>query len=268
MVLGAFELLQRIKAEDRKVRFLLSRFLWKTGLCRFIVFERNQILYRFWPSSQSAQYWIGEEYLLEELQFIKTLELTDKVVVDIGANVGIFSLNVSKISGSRAQCIAFEPHPRITKYLKANIELNGFTNIEVKEVALGASKGVIKFSDKHGDDMNHVTIKDENHIIVEMTTLDATVENIKELELIKIDVEGFEREVLRGAETSLSKTKHLIIEFNPAAYLRYGFTVDDVVNVLKVKNFRIINENELALFCKRDRASNSDYMNIYATKSG
>lgn len=261
-------MLQRINAEDRKFRFLLSRFLWKTGLCRFIVFERDQIRYRFWPSAQSAQYWIGEEFLVEELQFIRSLELTGKVVVDIGANIGIFSLNVSKLSGRRAQCIAFEPHPRITKYLKANIELNGFTNIEVKEVALGASKGEVKFSDKHGDDMNHVTVKGKNHLIVEMTTLDAVVENIKEFELIKIDVEGFEREVLLGANNTLSKTKHLIIEFNPAAYLRYGFTIDEVLNVLKMKDFKIINEDQLSLFCKQDKASSSDYMNIYAKKSG
>lgn len=145
------------------------------------------------------------------------------VVFDVGANIGEISLNMARIVGEKGRVFAFEPYRETFKKLKQNCELNTFSNIELIEKGLADGKGIAHMVniDKHNSGMNRVTSgsrASDSAATIETISLDEFVKNhkIDKIDLIKIDVEGFEIKVLSGAKKSLQ-------EFRPKLFIE----VDD-----------------------------------------
>lgn len=148
--------------------------------------------------------------------------------VDIGANVGSYTILASAQIG--ANSIAIEPIPSTYKNLTQNIYVN---NIEAKvqshNIALGSENGEISFTSSL-DTMNHVSNeKSDNDIIVTVSTLDNILKDKSVPALIKIDVEGFETEVLKGASLTLKdeRLKAIIIELNGSGK-QFGFEEKEI----------------------------------------
>ena len=97
-----------------------------------------------------------------------------------------------------------EAHPRTYKFLRKNVALNRFSNIAPFNLALGNSESEIYFSDTRGDDQNHVS-QNGSGIRVKMIRLDDLPMSEGSIELLKIDVEGYEKFVLEGAPRTLRK---------------------------------------------------------------
>jgi FkbM family methyltransferase len=151
----------------------------------------------------------------------------DDVFVDVGANIGSYTILASAEIGAKS--ISIEPVPLTFCYLKDNIALNNIGNlVEAHNVGLAGSAGSIKFTGNL-DTVNHVATNDDKNVIeVQVNTLDCIV-NTRNPCLIKIDVEGYESEVLKGAcETLINPSlKALIVELNGSGE-RYGYDDDDV----------------------------------------
>lgn len=134
--------------------------------------------------------------------------------VDVRANIGSYTVLASRVCG--AHSIAFEPDPGTAACLADNIRANHVASlVTVQERAVGADVGRISFS-MHQDTVNHVVAADtpaDQVRSVEVTTLDAVLAG-RQPALIKIDVEGHEPEVIRGAETTLANPslKAVILE--------------------------------------------------------
>jgi FkbM family methyltransferase len=132
------------------------------------------------------------------------LSESSKVVMDIGANTGIYSL-ISKAVHPAARVIAFEPVERVFKKLKHNFELNQF-NVECYSKAVSDHIGQTVFYDTaeehtYTSTLNSRPVTEGYHPInVEITTIDSIVSELEleRLDLIKIDVEYHEPEVMRG----------------------------------------------------------------------
>ena len=131
---------------------------------------------------------------------------------DIGANVG----NHSRVFATKfAKVISFEPNPTVLDLLKFNTK--SYPNITVSETALGSSEGLITLSGDKSNLGNYslVSNKDKSttvaHFInrqtfgVEIVTLDSFLQTLKNLQFIKLDVEGFEYQVLKGATKCIRK---------------------------------------------------------------
>ena len=147
----------------------------------------------------------------------------DDLFVDVGANIGSYTVLAAGHVG--ASVISVEPVPKTFEHLRNNIAINQVANkVMVYNLALGNEKGQISFTSTL-DTMNHVaTATETNTIEVPVDTLDAIMEKEKEPALLKIDVEGFETNVLKGANQTLGK-KHLkaiIIELNGSG-AKYGY---------------------------------------------
>ena len=158
--------------------------------------------------------------------------------VDIGANSGSFTILASSVSGARVE--AFEPLRATCDRLLANVKLNAVSDrVTVKKIALGSAKGFVKFS-TNLDSMNHV-LRDgeceELSVSVPRSTLDAEIETAPQL--LKIDVEGFEYEVLSGAPQNLSSSslQAIIIELNGSG-VPYGHSDDEVATILISAGFK------------------------------
>ncbi|NQU33613.1 MAG: FkbM family methyltransferase [Bacteroidetes bacterium] len=151
------------------------------------------------------------------LHFLRSTDL----FIDVGANIGAYTVLASGEIG--ASTISIEPIPSTYKILIDNILINRIQNkVQALNIGLGKSEMKIKFT-KSMDTVNHVATDNEiDTIEVEVDTLDSVTNLIPTL--IKIDVEGFETEVLNGAEKILNNKdlKAIIIELNGSGN-RYGY---------------------------------------------
>lgn len=141
--------------------------------------------------------------------------------VDVGANEGLFTLLASAVVGSSGAVHAFEPSPRERSRLESNIELNGLTNVHVHPVALGSEQQIGSLRVSNQEHPGQSTLGGFSYretaevysVEVPVETLDHVVESerIDRIDLIKIDVEGSETAVLRGARESVRRFRPMII---------------------------------------------------------
>ena len=158
--------------------------------------------------------------------------------VDIGANVGSYTVLASAAIGARGYC--FEPVPSTYDRLMTNIRLNNLGDqVKSLNMALGNSKGEIHFSSDQ-DSMNHVIADgeiSENKIIVNVSTLDEEITSPPFV--MKIDVEGYETPVLEGAENTLKNEElcGIIIELNGNRN-RYGYNESKILSMMLDYGFK------------------------------
>ncbi|MHB8510945.1 MAG: FkbM family methyltransferase [Actinomycetota bacterium] len=140
-------------------------------------------------------------------------------VVDVGAHSGEFSLCASANVGSDGLVLAFEPNPSTRNRLHVNLSLNEFSNVRVRSEALSDRTGtaLLHFPSWASGNSGIATLipQDDSSrtIEVQTTTLDSVFETMAHsaLDLMKIDVEGLEREVLLGSHECLQKYRPTIV---------------------------------------------------------
>lgn len=166
------------------------------------------------------------------------------LVVDVGANVGYMSILSSKAVGSKGSVYSFEPHPDLFSVLKENADLAadtlGFNNIHTQQIALGPSAGNVNLLEPEefifNDGVSRIELCKSNSgksIKVNMNSIDKIFDSMT-ISLLKLDVEGFEEQVLQGAKNALSKGKidnilfeeHSILDSVIVEMLRtYGYKI-------------------------------------------
>lgn len=129
-------------------------------------------------------------------------------VIDVGAHVGTHSLMMSKFTGDKGQVIAFEPQIKLFSELVMNLDLNQCKNVKAYRCAVGEESRLIE--------MNPPVIDNEGGTKIgkggdkaQLITLDSL--NLKNVSLIKIDVENYEYEVLLGAAKTIAENRPAII---------------------------------------------------------
>jgi FkbM family methyltransferase len=153
--------------------------------------------------------------------------------VDVGANVGSYAIQLAELG---AEVIAIEPAEDTFALLKENIALNGYS-IETIRAAAGSSSGTARFS--HGKDCGNCLDPDGAAEIV-MLTIDSVIRE-REVAGMKVDVEGFEIEVLRGCERALSehRLKLIQLEWNETSTRAVGTDRRPVADLLAKHGYRL-----------------------------
>lgn len=153
-------------------------------------------------------------------------------VLDIGANIGIYTLLCAKQVGARGMVHSFEPTPATFARLERNVALNRLANVRINQVALSDQEGVTEFHLYHQNAMNSLArqawvgkVKDVVH--VRTRTLDGYLaeQGITRVDLLKLDVEGAERMVLRGGAALLQgeDAPALLVEFCDRTTEAFGY---------------------------------------------
>ncbi|MFN0050331.1 MAG: FkbM family methyltransferase [Cytophagales bacterium] len=163
----------------------------------------------------------------EDMAFLLHYLRAEDLFIDAGANVGSYTVLAS--GHVRCKTMAFEPIPTTFQHLVNNIGINRMNDrVEAFNKGLGKEIGSLHFT-KSLDTVNHIaTESEENTLLVEVDFLDHVLEGDCP-SLIKIDVEGFETEVLYGAQATLKNPalKAIIIELNGSG-ARYGFDENEI----------------------------------------
>lgn len=168
------------------------------------------------------------------------------VVVDGGANVGLFTLVAADRVGPAGKVIAFEPGRGVRMSLMANIVLNRLAHVEVVPFALAAEPGEARFRvfDAGGAGLNHLVGADHEDgevEIVTLTSLDAvlTPSDRDRLTFLKLDLEGAEHAALRGAAATLRQAHpDILIEIEAAHLARMGSSPAAIAEVLAGHGYR------------------------------
>jgi FkbM family methyltransferase len=171
-----------------------------------------------------------------DMAFLLHFLRPNDLFIDIGANIGIYTVLASAEIG--ASSISIEPIPSTYKHLLDNIFINKIEDkVQALNIGLGSEKKLIKFTNALGA-VNHVATEEEtNTIDISVETLDSVTTRVPAL--LKIDVEGFETEVLNGASNILANSdlKAIIIELNGSGK-RYGYDENKIHEKLLGLNFR------------------------------
>jgi FkbM family methyltransferase len=189
-------------------------------------------------------------YEPELREIFRTVLPTAGVAVDIGANVGWHTLLMARLVGQTGRVLAAEANPSVLVRLQDNLNLNRFGQVEVLPYALAQSEGTVNFYAPKADDAESgngyvVTdgAKEQRGIIaVETRRLDAIVSmaQFERLDLIKIDVEGFEWPVLRGGEQSIARFRpHIVFEYNREYSSRGGGDPHIVAEFFRKHRYRL-----------------------------
>jgi FkbM family methyltransferase len=179
----------------------------------------------------------------DDMLFALHVLRSEDTFLDIGSNVGVYSILAAAEIG--AQTIAFEPIPSTFGILEKNLALNQLNQNQViaMNIGLGSIEGNLAFTKSH-DTVNHVATEVEIHsgsiIQVPVRKLDDVLTEItlNNVVIMKIDVEGFETEVLRGCGDLLNNNnlRVVIIELNGSGE-RYGYNENEIHELFLSKGF-------------------------------
>jgi len=191
--------------------------------------------------TESSMLWNGS-YDDDDVAFLRAVIPRDGTFLDIGANVGLVFIPVSRSLGEGAMAIGVEPVPVNYARLEAAVRSNRCAaSVVLRQVALGASPGTLTLLKEGGENAsgNAVAVQGGDPrpgIEVPVTTLDDLVDDlgITQLDTIKIDVEGWEVEVFRGARRTLERMRPVVYgEFNNQLMPTLGVTFEDAWEIFE-----------------------------------
>ena len=165
------------------------------------------------------------------------------VFVDVGAHIGLYTVAAARRVGPTGKVHAFEADPTTVRSLAAHARMNGVDDIvRVHPLAVGDHTGTIPY-DARGNSQSAVVPADGlGETYVALTTLDGALRGVA-VSVIKIDVEGYELQVLRGAGGLLADTvrapRAIYVEMHPYAWPGHGVAFEDVRDLLESFDYRL-----------------------------
>jgi FkbM family methyltransferase len=237
----------RCAAQPKPLRWLATRvyseFLYRTGLCSRFTIDRNLYRIHFSKSAMALAMWWHPEYWVEEESFYKSRLRPGDVFIDVGANIGVNALLAAALVGSAGKVIAIEAHPTTFAHLERNVRLNGFLNVVVRNAAVGSQAGSLELSTGLLDDSQNHVLSDTGGtrgIVVPVEPLDAILAGHRErIDLLKVDVEGYEKPVFEGAPETLARTRAIYFEVYERNFERFGYSTRDVLCMLDEGGFAV-----------------------------
>jgi len=188
------------------------------------------------------------EFESAEINFVQRYLKQGMTALDIGAHHGLYTLLASKRVGPSGKVIAFEPSPRERRQLVRNVRINFFSNVHIEPYALGKEPArvnlyVVGGGEDGCNSLRPPAVQSETHAIpVEVVTLDAIVAKLglTKVDFIKLDVEGAELDVLKGALGVLKTTPRpvLLVEVYDIRTQPWGYKAREIVMFLDQQGYR------------------------------
>lgn len=172
-------------------------------------------------------------------------------VIDIGANVGYYTVRLGDVVGPTGKLYSFEPNPELYPYLIENTKINGFSgHVTVFNHGLGDQETSLhlNFGNNHlggGSIVKQQSSTFDKSVEISVKRLDDVLSHVETVDLIKLDVEGFEPQVLRGAEAIISRSPNaaFLIEIYRRDWLKHGKLEDLTLPLAKGRRMFAVEDN-------------------------
>lgn len=136
--------------------------------------------------------------------------------VDIGANVGVMSFNAAQAVGPQGKVIGFEPNPRNISAFRRGILANGFGNVLLYPFAVSDHREMIGVTSASNGKVIGDAVATQAADVIQAVPVDELLADEARVDLVKMDIEGYEPQALRGLAQTLARHKPMILlEFNP-----------------------------------------------------
>jgi FkbM family methyltransferase len=222
--------------------------------------------------------WLGQYVYLTGVyepptaQVIAGLLNEGDAMLDIGANVGFFSLLGAKRVGKSGQVHSFEPIPTVRARLQANVALNGFANVTVSGVALSDQPGELEMYEGPEGHKGLSSLRPLAHasqkISVTVERLDDTLDTLPCIRLAKIDVEGAEQNALMGMAALIERDHpDIVLEITDSYLQQFGHSANGLVRWLADRGYHAyrIDEQYLVPFSAPIPSGWPDQFNVLFT---
>jgi len=238
----------------------------KGGFANFEIQDAQEFI-------QSYIYFRGF-YEFRETRILRQYLRDGDVFIDVGANLGWFTLVAASIVGTKGKVIAFEPSSSIYAHLKKNVEINLFDNIKLEKLALSDKNGTVKFQINSNENrgLGSIVLTENVDKVVEIEKV-KTLKfddyyqdcNLDKIRFMKIDVEGAEMMVLQGMSGILQNKAcdYLMVEVSDDRLREIGSSSADVLTLLRDYGYRLFHIN---LFQTKplEASENVSFANILA----
>jgi len=224
----------------------VSLFLRSKTIPEFIEIDGNKM---FLDKKDFLDLSLNGVYEKFETECVKKIIKKGDVVLDIGANIGYYTLIFAKLVGEKGKVFAFEPEPDNFAILKKNVQVNSYKNVVLVQKALSDEMGRAKLylADENKGDHRIFDSGDERIAIeIDVIRLDDYFKDFDGIiNFIKMDVQGTEHKVIKGMPLLLSKLTNLTImaEFEPRLIKRSGEDPIEYLNLLLQFGFKLFNAN-------------------------
>jgi len=205
-------------------------------------YSRHRRLYNYLPNVENRIHKVFSSYGVKK-NILE--EISELPVVDIGANIGEFSIYLRTYVNHTGNIFAFEPDPIEFKALQKNSFIH---NIVPINKAVSNINGVLNFALLNEDADSRLewdTKKHKNIIKVQSTTLDEELlkHSVSEVGLVKVEAEGYEPEILRGIKLEKLKIKYFAIDCGPERPPNNETTLVECINYLQSQGYTLVNYN-------------------------
>ena len=185
-----------------------------------------------------------------ETEVVKKEIKKGDVVIDVGANIGYYTLLFAKLVGEEGRVYAFEPDPDNFELLKRNVEINRYENVVLVQKAVSQKTEEIKLylsARNKGDHRTYTLNDNRDSIAIQSTSLDDYFEaDGRIIDFIKMDIQGSEGDAVLGMQSLFRQNQHLtlISEFWPIGLQRFGIEPAEYLNLLTSSGFQLYDMNE------------------------
>jgi FkbM family methyltransferase len=239
--LTALRILSALLPLKHKLNFLVRDYLRNNSQLVIKYYKEFSILIMVNDSNHATV----EEVILRgikgqpEAALIKSIkkDLPDRATfIDVGGNIGTFFWQFVDVC---KKVYVFEPIPRLNDVITQSIRYNNVENIVLIPKAVGNETKTIKMLDN-----NNSSVVDSseslNVIEIPVTSLDFEFQDLEKVDFVKIDVEGYELNVLKGAENLIDKYRPiLLIEIHPIFLINYGHRVEELIEFMENRKYNI-----------------------------
>jgi FkbM family methyltransferase len=181
-----------------------------------------------------------------ETQLISSIIKPGNVVLDIGANIGYYTLIFAKLVGQDGKVFAFEPEPANFRIIEKNVSINGYSNVILEQKAVSNRNEKKKlYLNKENAGMHRIyksQYVNVDSVEIETVSLDDYFSNYRgRIDFIKMDIEGSEITALEGMQTTLQRQNNvkLLVAFDSLAIREYGYKPEQYIDLIMSNGFRV-----------------------------
>ena len=200
----------------------------------------KDVSFKMWLANKDDRIWYDFTHweTSGELLALQDLVSSGDEILEVGSHHGFTAMLLANYAGALGKVYSIEAHPKNCLIANAQLGINPeIKNLKFENIAAASDEGIITISNEHN---SSVTNNDDDGIKVQTTTCDIIDEEHGPFNFIKIDVEGYEIEVLKGCKNILSKKPKIAIEIHCDILRRSGKDIHDVLKLIDIEKYNIL----------------------------